>query len=70
MNYVSPRFAPLITPPTTAIVEYQPNGGLFMAATDETFVASNPQHLAVAHDILPRSPHSTPILGLTIGVAG
>lgn len=51
INYVSPRFAPLITPPQTAIVEYRPNGALLMAATDETFVTSNPQHLAVARDI-------------------
>jgi hypothetical protein len=51
MSYVSPRFAPLITPPKTAIVEYRPNGGLFMAATDETFITANPQHLAVARDI-------------------
>lgn len=51
MSYISPRFAPLITPPKTAIVEYRPNGGLFMAATDETFVTANPAHLAVARDI-------------------
>jgi hypothetical protein len=51
-SYVSPRFAPLVTPPSTAIVEYQPNGGLLMAATDETFVTANPKHLAVARDIL------------------
>jgi Immunity protein 52 len=51
INYVSPRFAPLVTPPSTAIVEYQPNGGLFMAAADETFITSNPGHLAVARDI-------------------
>ncbi len=51
MSYISPRFAPLVTPPKTAIVEYRPNGGLFMAATDETFVTANPEHLAVAHDI-------------------
>jgi hypothetical protein len=51
MSYVSPRFAPLVTPPQTAIVEYRPNGGLFMAATDETFITANPKHLAVARDI-------------------
>jgi hypothetical protein len=51
VNYVCPRFAPLITPPQTAIVEYRPDGGLLMAATDETFVTSNPQHMAVARDI-------------------
>jgi hypothetical protein len=51
MSYVSPRFAPLITPPSTAVVEYRPDGGLFMAATRETFVGSNPDHMAVARDI-------------------
>lgn len=52
ISYVGPRFAPLITPPATAIVERQSDGGLLMAATDETFVTSNPAHLAVANDIL------------------
>jgi immunity protein 52 of polymorphic toxin system len=51
MTYVSPRFAPLVTPPKSAIVEYCPSGALFMAATDETFVTANPKHLAVARDI-------------------
>ncbi len=51
MSYVSPRFAPLITPPPTAIVEYRPNGGLLMAATNETFITANPKHLAIARDI-------------------
>jgi hypothetical protein len=48
ISYVGPRFAHLITPPSTAIVERQPNGGLLMAATDETFSVSNPAHLAAA----------------------
>jgi hypothetical protein len=51
LNYVSPRFARLVTPPKTAIVDYRPNGGLLMAATDETFITANPKHLAVARDI-------------------
>ncbi|WP_219319592.1 Imm52 family immunity protein [Methylovirgula sp. HY1] len=51
INYVSPRFAPLVTPPKSAFVEYRQNGGLLMAATDETFITSNPQHLAAARDI-------------------
>lgn len=51
MNYVAPRFAPLITPPQSAIVEYRPNGGLLMSATNETFVTANLQHLAVAREI-------------------
>jgi len=51
MNYVAPRFAPLIKPPQNAIVEYRPNGGLLMSATNETFITANPQHLAVAREI-------------------
>jgi hypothetical protein len=52
ISYVGPRFAHLITPPSRAIVERQPNGGLLMAATDDTFSVSNPAHLAAARDIL------------------
>lgn len=51
INYVAPRFAHLVTPPKSAIVEYQPNGGLLMAATNETFLTSNPKHMAVLRDI-------------------
>jgi hypothetical protein len=51
MCYIKPAWAPLITPPKTAIVEHRPNGALFMSATDETFVTANPAHLAVARDI-------------------
>ena len=52
MSYVAPRFAPLITPPPSAIVERTARGGLLMAATAETFRVDNPAHLAVARDIL------------------
>ena len=48
MSYVSPCFAPLITLPADAIVERRPNGGLFLAATDETFETANPAHMAAA----------------------
>jgi hypothetical protein len=41
----------LITPPKTAIVEYQPNDALFMSAAAETLIIANPAHLAVARDI-------------------
>lgn len=40
MSYISPRFAPLMTPPASAIVEHRPNGGLFLAATRDVFVAA------------------------------
>ena len=52
ISYVGPRFAHLITPPSSAIVERRPDGGLLMAATDEVFSVSNPAHLAAARDIL------------------
>jgi len=52
MSYVSPRFAPLITPPPSAIAERTAQGGLLMSATQDTFRADNPAHLAAAHDIL------------------
>ena len=52
MSYVAPLFAPLIAPPPSAIVERTAQGGLLMAATDETFRVDNPAHLAVARDIL------------------
>jgi hypothetical protein len=52
MSYVSPRFAPLITPPPIAIAERTAQGGLLMSATAETFRVDNPAHLAAARDIL------------------
>ena len=52
MSYVPARFAPLVTPPRCAIAERTAQGGLLMAATEETFRVDNPAHLAVAGDIL------------------
>ncbi len=52
MHYLSPRFAPLVTPPRSAIVEHTAQGGLLMAATDGTFAVDKPAHLAVANDML------------------
>jgi hypothetical protein len=49
--YVAPRFAHLVTPPASAIVEHRLDGGLLMTATDETFVTANSAHLAVAREI-------------------
>jgi hypothetical protein len=51
ITYVAPHLAPLITPPSSAIVERRPDGGLLMAATDEPSLTSNPAHLAVAREI-------------------
>lgn len=51
ISYCAPRIADLVQPPSTAIVERRPDGGLLMAATDETFDVDNPAHMAVARDI-------------------
>lgn len=51
MCCVSPRFAPLVTPPLGIIAERRPNGGLFMAATDEMFRTADPRHLGAARAI-------------------
>ena len=51
MSYVSPRFAPLIAPPPGIIAEHRPNGGLFMAATTDTFRTADPAHRAAAEAI-------------------
>jgi hypothetical protein len=51
MSYLSARFAPMVTPPPTAIVERVPGGGLLMIATAERFSTDNPAHVAVARDI-------------------
>jgi hypothetical protein len=69
MTYISQRFAPMITPPPTAISERLPNGALVMIATKERFETEDPAHLAVARDIeaalapvnaLPWPPDGTP----------
>jgi hypothetical protein len=51
MQYLSAPLARSITPPTTSINEYLPNGGLMMSATTETFKVDNPSHVAVARAI-------------------
>ncbi len=51
IQYLCPGLAGKITPPSTALVEYLPNGGLLMSATTETFDVDNPQHLAAARDM-------------------
>jgi hypothetical protein len=51
ITYLSARFAPLVTPPRSAISERLPDGALLMIATEERFDIANPAHLAVARDI-------------------
>jgi hypothetical protein len=51
ITYLSAPFAAKITPPTSAIVERAPDGGLLMIATEETFRVDNPRHVAVAREI-------------------
>jgi hypothetical protein len=51
VSYLSPRFAPMVTPPASAIVEHTSQGGIIMAATEERFDITNPAHLAAAREI-------------------
>ncbi len=51
ITYLSPRFAPMVTPPPAAIVEHTPQGGLVMAATTDRLDVTNPAHLAAAREI-------------------
>jgi len=51
ITYLSPRYAPMVTPPRSAIVEYPPQGGIVMIATKDRFEIANPAHLAVAREI-------------------
>ncbi|HXP04325.1 MAG TPA: Imm52 family immunity protein [Stellaceae bacterium] len=69
ITYLSPRSAPMVTPPASAIVEHTAQGGIVMAATEDRFDVTNPAHLAVAREIeaaiapvnaLPWPPDATP----------
>ncbi len=51
ISYVAPRFAMLVTPPPTVVVEHRPDGGLLMAATADRFTMADPAHLAAAQAI-------------------
>jgi hypothetical protein len=51
ITYLSQRFAPMVTPPGSAIVEYTPQGGIVMTATKDRFDVNNPAHLTVAREI-------------------
>jgi hypothetical protein len=51
MTYLSPKFAPMVTPPRSVIVDKPPGGGLLMIATQEIFQVTNPTHLSAARDI-------------------
>lgn len=51
IQYLCPWLARRITPPSSALVDDLPNGGLLMSATTETFDASNRRHLAAARDM-------------------
>lgn len=51
VTYLSPRFAPLVTPPAAVISEYLPEGGLLMIATEDRFDVDNPVHMAGARAI-------------------
>lgn len=51
MLYVPPHLAKTVQPSDIPVVEAMPNGGLFLAATTETFKADNPVHLEGARRI-------------------
>jgi hypothetical protein len=51
LTYLAPRYADLIKPPSAAIVEPVPGGGMLLLATEERFSMDNPKHLAVADAI-------------------
>jgi immunity protein 52 of polymorphic toxin system len=51
ITYLSPCFAPLVTPPRSAIIDHTVEGGLVMTATRDRFDVGNPTHLAVAREI-------------------
>jgi hypothetical protein len=41
----------MVSPPPSAITEYTLEGGIVMAATENRFEVSNPDHVAAACDI-------------------
>jgi hypothetical protein len=51
VTYLSSRFAPMVTPPASAIVEHTAQGGIILAATEDRFDVANPVHLAAAREI-------------------
>jgi len=51
IQYLCPWLAQKITPPSTALVERLPDGGLLMSATTKTFDGNNAKHMAVAADM-------------------
>jgi len=51
MRYLCPALAQEATTPACAIVEYLPNGGLLLSATQQTFDVDNAQHVAAAEGI-------------------
>ncbi len=51
IQYLCPWLAQKIAPPSTALSEHLPNGGLLMTATTETFDVDNPAHLKAAQDM-------------------
>jgi hypothetical protein len=51
VTYLSPWFAPMVTPPCSTIVEHTSQGGIVMMATQERFDVTNAAHLAAAREI-------------------
>jgi hypothetical protein len=57
MTYVHPSLVHRVAPPDIPVIEPTPDGGLLLAATTETFVVDDPQHLEAARRICRATRH-------------
>ncbi len=51
LSYAGPRFAPLVSAPSSVYVEHTAQSGILLAATSDQFDMTNPAHLAAAQEI-------------------
>lgn len=51
-TYLGPALAKRVTPPSSALAERFPDGGLLIIATEDRFDPNNPKHLAIAQEIV------------------
>lgn len=51
-TYLGPALAKQVTPPSSALTEHFPDGGLLMVATEDRFDPNDPKHMAAAQDII------------------
>jgi hypothetical protein len=64
MRYLCPGLAQKAKPPKSAIIEYLPNGGVLLSATEQTLDVDNPNHVAAAEKI------AAALAGLNGGLVG